>query len=748
MPRLRTYRAYLFLLTFTTNFFVASSAAAIDGWAIVGPTTLGRDVIALAASPTRFVALTDSSALLWSDDGAVWQRATSLPPVHQVSRLAYGNGLFVGVGNGAVRSSDGVTWTFRRIPQSAFTALGFNGTRFIAAGATAPTVATSTDGVTWTTVNGAPTSFGTDAFVVVGNGTALVHGTGTTLLRSTDGVTWQTLTSPVAGGRAFWDGAQFVFGGAAGPYYGSPDGVTWTLLPGFSTEIPRATATLGGAAFYLYDDRVDHGSGAANPGGGVTATSPEAFHAIAATNSGVIAAGDAGAWFRYQDAVGWQQLGGASAANGDEGPRVSVEFGGMVLAWTAGNGTVSGPLAGRGQIEFVPGHLLRSADGVAWSTPVVAAPPAPGAALGNVVVFGGALYTVSADRLYSSGDGLSWTEVRQFPWPLATVAADATTLIVSGSTATEMGISSSTDAVNWSNYTFTNADAVPFVPVRIVKTHLDWWAFCSGNGVWKSADGIAWNHFTPLGINNVGSVSAADNRIWFTARNTGLTRWTDDGVSWFLSPNHLRFGHAPVWDGARWFAVANSYNGAGDGPEHLPAVYESADGDAWHIVRDSEFADPRLVHAGAEGTFALGAGATALRRTSLEPLVAQVPNDFFLLPAIAESANGSLATISGAPPGASFHIIYDGQAPVNVTLNETTGDFTVTNAPPQTAAGVFDYYAVVGGRLTNRGRVRYQLTVTPPPPPTGGGGGGAIDPLLALAFAALTLRRRRRSAAA
>lgn len=743
----RQFRACLILLTCTTNFFVALSASAIAGWSPVGPATLGRDVIALAASPARLVALTDTSGLLWSDDGETWQHPSSVVPVHHIERLAYGNGAFVGVGNGALRSTDGITWTYHRVPLSRFTALGFNGSRFIAAGPVTPTLMTSTDGMTWTAVNNAPSSFGSTAYVTTGNGIVLAHGTSGTLMRSADGVTWQSLSVPVAGGRAFWDGTQFVFGGAAGPYYGSTDGVSWTLLIGYTTEIPLATAPLGAATFYLYDDRVDHGSGAATPGGGVTATSPELLRAIAATSSEVIAAGEAGAWFIYRDAVGWQQLGGATDANGDEGPLTSLELGGKVIAFTAGHTTPGGPLAGLGHNTFSPANLLRSDDGITWETLAVTPPPAPGAALGDVVAFLGLAYTVSADRLYSSTDGLSWTEVAQFPWPLAAIATDGTTLVITGAAPTQMGIASSTDASNWSTFTYNNANAYQFLPVRMVKTHLGWMGFATGFGYWLSADAISWAHLAPPTIDTAGEASSNNGRTFFVERGTGVLQWTTNNIEWNLAPFYLRFMQAPQWDGNRWLAVAHDYNGASNGSEHLPAVYESDDGLTWRVIRDTEFFDPRRVHVGAEGVFILGAGGTVLRQTSSPALVQQVPHEFLLLPAIAASAsaNGNLATISGAPPGSTHHIVHDTSSRVSVMLDEVSGGYTITNNPAQGASAYFDYYVDYGGSRSNRGRVIFVLDPPVPPPPTGGGsGGGATDPLLALALGAAALLRLRR----
>jgi hypothetical protein len=750
MSRLRSIRACSIALALTTTSFVALPTAAVTGWDAVGAATLGRDVIALAASPSRFVALTDASGLLYSDDGVAWQRPTTVVPTHHLSALAYGNGVFVGVGNGAVTSVDGISWTYARVMQSRFSALGFNGTRFVAAGAVAPTLMTSTDGVTWTAPSNAPTSLGSTASVTTGNGIVLVYGSGTTLMRSADGVTWQMLTVPVVGGHAFWDGAQFVFGGAAGPWYGSADGTTWSLLIGYTTEVPLAVAGLGAARFYLYDDRVDHGSGAANPGGGVSASGSEVLRAIAATSNAVVAAGESGAWYRYQDIAGWTQLGGATSVNGDEGPVASVELGGKLLAWTSGHGTPSGPIVGLGQKTFTPGHLLRSADGVVWDAPAVAAPPAPGADLGEMVVFGALIYTVSSDRLYSSSDGLSWTEVHQFPWPLATLASDGTTLVVAGATATEAGIASSTDAIAWSTFAYANAAATEFMPTQIVKSHLGWMAFVHGAGYWISADAISWANFTPLGMFDTGGASAEHGLIWQVQRGTGVARWTDNNVTWNgLTQFHLRFLEAPRWDGTRWLVVANDFNGAGNGAEHLPAVYESTDGTAWNIVRDSEFFDPRHVHVGAEGVFVLGAGGTVLLQSSHPALVAQVPHDLFVFPQIVAGAPrvDSLATITGAPVGATFHVVYDGQARGPVTLDETTGAYTVTNDSLAVGNGSFDYYVDYGGRQSNRGRISYAMA-TAVVVTHSGGGGGTVDPLLALvAAAAAALRARRRRTA-
>jgi hypothetical protein len=746
MHRLRPLNACLLLLTLTTNIFVALPAAAIPGWTVTGEASLGRDVVALAASPARFVALTDTSGVLWSDDGLAWQRPTAMPPSHHLAALAFGNGAFVAVGNGALRSTDAQSWSYARVARSSFTALGFNGARFIAAGASAPTVMTSTDGVSWTAAAGAPTTLGSAAFVTIGNGIALVYGTGSTLLRSADGVTWQTLTVPVVGGRAFWDGAQFVFGVTGGQHFGSPDGITWTLLVGYSTEVPQATAVLGSASFYLYPDRVDHGGGAANPGGGVTATAPELLRAIAATANAVVAAGEVGAWYRYQDLAGWTALGGATAANGDEGPVTSVELGGQLLAWTQGHAAPGGTLVGRGQTHFTPGHLMRSADGSAWDSPAVNAPPAPGADLGEMAVFGGLIYTVSADRLYSSSDGLSWTEVEQFPWPLATVATDGTTLVVSGANTGQLGIASSTDVSTWNTFTFTisNVNALDLMPTRIVHTHMGWMAFCSGGGVWTSADAVNWTHTAPLTIANVGSVSSGNNRVWFVQRGSGITRWTINNVEWILAPFHLRFLTAPRWDGTRWLGIARDVVSIPSGSEHLAAVYESADGDVWHIVRESEFFDPRHIHVGAEGSFVLGAGGTALRLDSHPALVAQVAHEVTLTPAITASRNESLATLSGATPGALFHIIYDGGSLGSVTLDQTTGALTLTNTGGVIGNGFFDYYAeYAGGRQSNRGRISYSMSVDAGSAPVGGGG-GASDPLLALALGLWALRRARR----
>jgi len=214
-------------------------------------------------------------------------------------------------------------------------------------------------------------------------------------------------------------------------------------------------------------------------------------------------------------------------------------------------------------------------------------------------------------------------------------------------------------------------------------------------------------------------------------------------VVWELAPFHLRFLEAPRWNGTRWYGVARNVVGATNGPEHVAAVYESSDGETWHIVRDSEYFEPRYIHVGAEGTFALGAGGKVLRLTSQPTLVAQVVHEINLTPTITASRSDSLATLSGASPGATFHIAYDGHSLGGITLDQNTGAFTLTNTGGVIGNGQFDYYADYGGRQSNRGRISYAMSVDAGSAPTGGGG-GAIDPLLALGLGLWAARRRAR----
>jgi hypothetical protein len=140
----------------------------------------------LAYGGGHFVVGGDSNAMggmrKTSEDGAVWHDyATGVPTV---SAVAYGAGVFVIVGQETSTSPDGVTWT-KAATKSPSNTVTFGAGKFVACDNGG--CATSTDGSHW----GATMGKGAVA-VTFGLGLFVADQGGTTIATSTDGTTWTT----------------------------------------------------------------------------------------------------------------------------------------------------------------------------------------------------------------------------------------------------------------------------------------------------------------------------------------------------------------------------------------------------------------------------------------------------------------------------------------------------------------------------------------------------------------------------
>jgi hypothetical protein len=177
-----------------------------------------------------FVAVGNSATIRTSTDGLIW--ATQTPNTNNVlNEVAYGNNLWVAVGNnGTLRTStDSITWTTRNPNTSnSINAIAYGNNLWVAGG-NSGTLRTSTDAITWTTQT---SNFGTTAILSVayGNNLWVAGGSAGTLRTSTDAITWTTRTSnfgstnitAIAYGNNLW-----FAGGTAGTLRTSTDGVTW-----------------------------------------------------------------------------------------------------------------------------------------------------------------------------------------------------------------------------------------------------------------------------------------------------------------------------------------------------------------------------------------------------------------------------------------------------------------------------------------------------------------------------------------
>lgn len=175
-----------------------------------------------------------------------------------LNAVAFGNGLFVAVGDNGVivTSPDGSTWTPRvsgtttRLP-----ALAFGNGRFVATCANRNVTAiTSQDGVNWTPVavtdaNGAPAESSAFSTIAFGGGRFLAAGIGpesNEIMGSADGSSFQTI-NPAAfpfgliQNLTYFRGQFYAFAGFES-FYASSDGVTWNDPLGWDISTSSAVA--------------------------------------------------------------------------------------------------------------------------------------------------------------------------------------------------------------------------------------------------------------------------------------------------------------------------------------------------------------------------------------------------------------------------------------------------------------------------------------------------------------------------
>ena len=195
-------------------------------------TPLDKQWVTVAASPSRVVALqsdgSGSNDVMTSTNGVNWTVGSTDVQV-TFKGLAYGNGLFVAVGDS--------TTGFSLITSSGDTFVTSGGDTLIADPGFR--VATSVDGITWTQ-RMAPAryawssvAYGNGLFVAVANG----NGGTTQVMTSSDGITWTLQTTPSTQSNHNWisvtygnSGFVAVASGGTGTLNRamySTDGVTW-----------------------------------------------------------------------------------------------------------------------------------------------------------------------------------------------------------------------------------------------------------------------------------------------------------------------------------------------------------------------------------------------------------------------------------------------------------------------------------------------------------------------------------------
>jgi hypothetical protein len=148
---------FAFLLLFCFIIPLASRGAdLLDEWTLLAPLPTGNDLGAVAFGNGLYVAVGNNATITTSPDGTQWTRRDSGIDLSAEGTLglrgvAYGGGQFVAVGFGiVVTSPDGVNWTVRPGATTArLRSVTYGNGRFVAVGIQGAAVA-STNGITWT----------------------------------------------------------------------------------------------------------------------------------------------------------------------------------------------------------------------------------------------------------------------------------------------------------------------------------------------------------------------------------------------------------------------------------------------------------------------------------------------------------------------------------------------------------------------------------------------------------------------
>lgn len=399
-------------------------------WSIVDTpdTPTPYDLLAVAASPTRIVAVGSAGTIISSSDGGfTWEMEASGIATALRGVAHNGASLFVASGDAGVilTSPDGDFWTPRTSGiASQLNSITWDGAQFLTAGTLgvvrssangitwaaqtstvtidlenvakvntlwfgtgeSGTILSSTNGTTWARTSSSPdhTNYG----VTVAGTTAIAVGEDGKILTSADGATWVARTSPVATrlNSVVGTATNIVAVGHAGAAIHSTDGIAWTSAPTGTAQNLYAVARMGTRFCAVGDNGTiytsDNGTTWTNRTG--SSSTEQNLRGIAATADKFVAVGTGGTVITSPDGIAWSLQSLGSSANLRD------------VTWT--NSVVVA--VGEG------GTIFSSANGIDWA----AASVLTSSHLNGVVGVGTEVIAVgdSGVALVSVDSGLTW----------------------------------------------------------------------------------------------------------------------------------------------------------------------------------------------------------------------------------------------------------------------------------------------------------------------------------------------------
>ncbi len=451
-----------------------------------------RDVV---AGDGRFVIAAMGQGVFTSENGVTWEwvQRDSTNAAMNISRLGYGNGVFVGIegGTAIVRSTDGLTWEADVLPDNASNTRAIdyiNGVFYVPG--TSGKLYRSVDGVTWTehvvpeSASWWSTGFGNGLYVAI---------QGERLLTSADGLTWsvEIETLPIYPRDLLFSGGRFVIVGGSGGVLTSTDGTNW-IEQGTSTSNDLMVVADGGSEIIAGGVA---GSIVSSPSGSFW-TLERGFYSgrirglvhgpgqFVAVGSSILVS---------EDGVSWEAISGGSLFLDD-------------VVW--GNGVYVA--------VGIHNRLLWSTNGRAWES--ISIP----AAFEHVTFGKGYFLASTANMVYKSSDGREWTQHASVGGRSITFANDKFFMMGSGS------IASSDDGATWAQYVYGGSRAA----TNVAFGNGIYLAGTNGASFYSSPDGVNWtlsNSVPQIGSTNIYFF---DGLFWVTAGGSGLLYSSPDGVTW------------------------------------------------------------------------------------------------------------------------------------------------------------------------------------------------------------------------
>lgn len=262
-------------------------------------------LMGITTSGSLVVAVGDTA--MTSTDGNTWT-AQVTDAYNTLADVVWTGSQFVvvGLGGAILTSPDGSVWTTRKAGPSseALQGVAWSGSVLVVTSASYGTVYRSTDGVNWISVpNAAPQAL---LEITWGNGQFVAVGYSGTVVTSPDGLSWTSHPTPTSANlvSVVWSGTQYVATGI-GTILTSPDGITWTArvspTPNEINDVAWSGVRFVGA--------VNTGEVVTSPDGITwtlqTTGSAHRLNAILWTGSKFIAVGDFGTVLTSADGSAW-----------------------------------------------------------------------------------------------------------------------------------------------------------------------------------------------------------------------------------------------------------------------------------------------------------------------------------------------------------------------------------------------------------------------------------------------------------